>query len=54
MVSPTQHPPLGIKVLIVSTGFGGITAAIKCHNKGHQVILLKVFTELKILALWDV
>ncbi|EJU01717.1 FAD/NADP-binding domain-containing protein [Dacryopinax primogenitus] len=50
MVSPTQHPPSGIKVLIVGAGFGGITAAIECHNKGHQVIVLEAFPELKILG----
>ena len=40
----------GIKVIVVGAGFGGLTAAIECHRKGHSVILLEKFPELKPLG----
>jgi 2-polyprenyl-6-methoxyphenol hydroxylase-like FAD-dependent oxidoreductase len=40
----------GIRVIIVGTGFAGLTAAIECHRKGHSVIVLESFTELKVLG----
>lgn len=30
-------PPTGINVLIVGGGLGGLSAAIECHRKGHNV-----------------
>lgn len=44
------YPPTGIKVIIVGTGFAGLTAAIECHRKGHTVLVLESFPELKILG----
>lgn len=32
------------------TGFGGLTAAIKCHRQGHHVEIYESFPELKILG----
>lgn len=43
-------PPSGVRVLIVGTGFAGLTAAIECHRKGHSVLVLESFPELKILG----
>lgn len=40
----------GIHVIIVGAGFAGLTAAIECHRKGHSVLLLESFPELKILG----
>ncbi|KAL2019329.1 hypothetical protein VTK56DRAFT_9709 [Thermocarpiscus australiensis] len=34
-------PPSGIKVIIVGAGFAGLTAAIECDRKGHEVLLLE-------------
>ena len=31
----------GIDILIVGTGFAGLTAAIECTRKGHNVRLLE-------------
>lgn len=33
--------PTGIDVLIVGTGFGGLTAALECYRKGHNVRILE-------------
>lgn len=46
----SRLPSTGIKVIIVGAGFGGLTAAIECNRKGHDVILLEKFPELKILG----
>lgn len=35
------YPPTGIHVVIVGAGFGGLTAAIECHLKGHKVTVLE-------------
>ena len=35
---------------MVGAGFGGLTAAIECHRKGHSVIVLEKFSELKSLG----
>ena len=43
-------PKSGIKVIIVGAGFAGLTAAIECHRKGHQPLILESFKELKILG----
>lgn len=43
-------PPSGIHVIIVGAGFAGLTAAIECHRKGHSVLVLESFPELKILG----
>ncbi|KAM7213773.1 6-hydroxynicotinate 3-monooxygenase [Rhypophila decipiens] len=43
-------PKTGIKVVIVGAGFGGLTAAIECHRKGHDVSIYENFPELKTLG----
>ncbi|KAH8119617.1 monooxygenase [Phellopilus nigrolimitatus] len=40
----------GVKVVIVGAGFAGLTCAIECKRKGHEVLLLEKFKELKILG----
>lgn len=45
-----KHVPSAIKVIIVGAGFAGLTAAIECHRKGHSVLILDSFPELKILG----
>lgn len=50
-MATSQPPPsTGIKVIIVGAGFAGLTAAIECHRKGHEVLVLESFPELKILG----
>ncbi|KAI0102832.1 putative monooxygenase [Nemania sp. FL0031] len=46
----TQKKSSGIRVLVVGAGFAGLTAAIECHRKGHDVTLLEKFPELKLLG----
>lgn len=36
-----SYPESGIDVLIVGTGLAGLTAAIECTRKGHQVRVLE-------------
>lgn len=36
-----SYPPTGIDVLIVGTGLAGLTAAIECVRKGHNVRVLE-------------
>lgn len=43
-------PPSGIKVIIVGAGFAGLTAAIECDRKGHDVVLFEKVSELKPLG----
>lgn len=43
-------PPSGIKVIIVGAGFAGLTAAIECDRKGHDVILFEKVSDLKPLG----
>lgn len=45
-------PPLstGIKVIIVGAGFAGLGCAIECKRKGHDVVVLEKFRELKVLG----
>lgn len=45
-----RRPATGIKVIIVGAGFAGLTAAIECHRKGHDVLVLESFPELKVLG----
>ncbi|KAL5524145.1 hypothetical protein ACEPAG_8318 [Sanghuangporus baumii] len=40
----------GIKVITVGAGFAGLSCAIECKRKGHEVIILERFSELKILG----
>ncbi|KAL1842827.1 hypothetical protein VTK73DRAFT_3021 [Phialemonium thermophilum] len=42
--------PSGIRVLVVGAGFGGLTAAIECHRKGHDVTVLEKVSELRPLG----
>jgi len=50
MGSSDGPSPSGIHVIIVGAGFAGLTAAIECHRKGHSVLVLESFPELKILG----
>lgn len=36
-----SYPPTGVDVLIVGTGLAGLTAAIECIRKGHNVRVLE-------------
>jgi len=36
-----SYPPTGIDVLIVGTGLAGLSAAIECVRKGHNVRVLE-------------
>lgn len=36
-----SYPSTGIDVLIVGTGLAGLTAAIECTRKGHNVRVLE-------------
>ncbi len=36
-----SYPPTGIDVLIVGTGLGGLSAALECKRKGHEVRVLE-------------
>ncbi|KAI0383292.1 putative monooxygenase [Hypomontagnella monticulosa] len=50
-MAESQNPvKTGIKVIVVGTGFAGLTAAIECHRKGHSVLVLEKFPELKLLG----
>jgi NADPH-dependent 2,4-dienoyl-CoA reductase/sulfur reductase-like enzyme len=40
----------GIKVIIVGAGFAGLACAIECKRKGHDVVILEKFKELKQLG----
>lgn len=40
----------GIRVIIVGCGFAGLSCAIECKRKGHDVLLLEKFDELKPLG----
>ena len=40
----------GVKVIIVGAGFAGLACAIECKRKGHEVLILEKFRELKILG----
>ncbi|KNG44537.1 fad binding domain-containing protein [Stemphylium lycopersici] len=35
---PTRHPRTGVDVLVVGAGMGGLTAALECWRKGHNVV----------------
>jgi NADPH-dependent 2,4-dienoyl-CoA reductase/sulfur reductase-like enzyme len=36
-----SYPPTGIDVLVVGTGLGGLSAALECKRKGHEVRVLE-------------
>lgn len=41
-VPPTaSYPKTGLKVVVVGAGFGGLSCAIECHLKGHEVVVLE-------------
>jgi 2-polyprenyl-6-methoxyphenol hydroxylase-like FAD-dependent oxidoreductase len=50
MASSAHPAKSGIRVIVVGAGFAGLTAAIECHRKGHDVLILESFPELKILG----
>jgi 2-polyprenyl-6-methoxyphenol hydroxylase-like FAD-dependent oxidoreductase len=50
MVKFPRGPDSGIRVIIIGTGFAGLTAAIECHRQGHSVLVLESFTNLKVLG----
>ncbi|KAF2844830.1 putative monooxygenase [Plenodomus tracheiphilus IPT5] len=35
---PIKHPSTGIDVLVVGAGMGGLTTALECWRKGHNVV----------------
>lgn len=35
------EPPSGIDLLVVGAGLGGLSAAIECHRKGHNVRVIE-------------
>jgi cation diffusion facilitator CzcD-associated flavoprotein CzcO len=39
-----------IKVVIVGSGFAGLAYAIECKRKGHDVLVLEKFPELRVLG----
>lgn len=42
-----------IKIIVVGAGFAGLACAIECRRKGHSVIVLEKFKELKILGAYN-
>lgn len=40
----------GIRIIIVGAGFAGLACAIECRRKGHEVVVLEKFKELKVLG----
>ncbi|KAI1402508.1 putative monooxygenase [Hypoxylon fuscum] len=50
MADAQKPAKTGIKVIVVGTGFAGLTAAIECQRKGHEVLVLEKFPELKLLG----
>jgi len=49
-MSSDPRKPTGIKVIIVGAGFGGLTTAIECRRRGHDVVVYENFPELKPLG----
>jgi NADPH-dependent 2,4-dienoyl-CoA reductase/sulfur reductase-like enzyme len=49
-ISYPRKAPSGIKVIIVGAGFAGLTAAIECHRKGHDVTVFEKVADLKPLG----
>jgi len=51
MASPiADYPPTGIKVVIVGAGFGGLTAAIEAHLKGHEPVVIEKEAKWEVLG----
>ncbi|OAA56209.1 Aromatic-ring hydroxylase-like protein [Niveomyces insectorum RCEF 264] len=50
MAATTSKPKTGIRVVVVGTGFAGLTAAIECHRQGHTVTVLEKFVARKELG----
>lgn len=40
----------GTKIIIVGCGFAGLSCAIESVGKGHQVVVLEKYKELKMLG----
>lgn len=36
-----SYPDSGIDVLVIGTGLGGLTSALECARKGHNVRILE-------------
>lgn len=49
-----SYPPTGIDVLIVGTGFAGLTASIECIRKGHNVRLLERMSNIDTAGVYQV
>ncbi|PVH92858.1 FAD/NAD(P)-binding domain-containing protein [Periconia macrospinosa] len=43
-----SYPDSGIDVLVVGTGLGGLSAALECKRKGHQVRVLERNTDINV------
>ena len=42
MASPiASYPKTNLKVVVVGGGFGGLSCAVECHLKGHDVVVLE-------------
>jgi heterodisulfide reductase subunit A-like polyferredoxin len=39
--SVQRYPLTGINVLVVGAGVGGLTAALECYRKGHNVRIIE-------------
>jgi NADPH-dependent 2,4-dienoyl-CoA reductase/sulfur reductase-like enzyme len=46
------YPPTGIDVLVVGTGLAGLTAAIECVRKGHNVRVLERNESINTAGTW--
>jgi 2-polyprenyl-6-methoxyphenol hydroxylase-like FAD-dependent oxidoreductase len=46
----SKQPLSGIRVIVVGAGFAGLTTAIECVRKGHNVVVLEAVKELKPLG----
>lgn len=47
-----SYPKSGIDVLIVGTGLAGLTAAIECTRKGHNVSVLERNSTINTAGQW--
>lgn len=47
-----SYPPTGIDVLIVGTGLGGLSAALECKRKGHDVRVLERNADINVAGMF--